>query len=263
MKRLLVVFVTMAFVAGCGARVEVAKDKIKEKIDSMLGSMDVKRKEIEIGVKGLKEGIAGIAKDKIRVQVKSDQIQRQIEPLEKKVTSIDESLKTLRDHLKGGKSAEIAGKTYSPQELKELADRVIQARVECTTQLGPWKDTQARMQKVVTTLEGKQQDLERRLHDLERQLAVIDTNRIALKSMQDAAVAMGGNDESLTKSMDQLQDKVTNLYADVEAELRTEGTKWDDAATTKEVDNIDSVIAKLQKPSDAVSEIDKILGKSK
>jgi hypothetical protein len=33
---------------GCGARTEVAKEKALEKIDSLLGSMDVKRKEIEL-----------------------------------------------------------------------------------------------------------------------------------------------------------------------------------------------------------------------
>ena len=50
----------VGLVHGCGARVEVAKDKAMQRIDSLLGSMDVKRKEIELSVTGLKEGIDGL-----------------------------------------------------------------------------------------------------------------------------------------------------------------------------------------------------------
>ena len=49
-----------ALVLGCGARLEVAKDKLREKIDSVLGTMDVERKEIEISVTGLREVGAGL-----------------------------------------------------------------------------------------------------------------------------------------------------------------------------------------------------------
>ena len=107
---------------------EVAKDRLKEKIDSLLGSMDVKRKEIEIGVNGLKEGINGLRKAKIKAQVCADQIQRQAMPQEEKLASMDTALKTLRVHLEAAKPVEIAGKTYSPQELKDLASRVLTAR---------------------------------------------------------------------------------------------------------------------------------------
>ena len=44
---------------------DVAKDKIQAKIDSILGTMDVKRKEIEISVANLKEGINGLRRAKI------------------------------------------------------------------------------------------------------------------------------------------------------------------------------------------------------
>ena len=64
MKRLFVIVLcgalTTVLAFGCEARMEVAKDKVKEKIDSLLGSMDVKRKEIEISVNGMKEGIRRI-----------------------------------------------------------------------------------------------------------------------------------------------------------------------------------------------------------
>ena len=48
MKRVFVMvvcgFLAAILTFGCEARMEVAKERVKEKIDSLLGSMDVKRK---------------------------------------------------------------------------------------------------------------------------------------------------------------------------------------------------------------------------
>jgi len=84
-----------AFVLFRGARVEVAGQKLKEKIDNILGQMDLKRKEIEISVDGLKEGINGLRKAKIKAQVSSEQIQRRARPQEERLASMDKALKTL------------------------------------------------------------------------------------------------------------------------------------------------------------------------
>ena len=139
---------------GCGARSEVAKDKLKEKIDSLLGSMDVKRKEIELSVNGLKEGIDGLRKAKIKAQVSGDQIQRQAKPQEERLASMDAALKTLRGHLEAAKPVEIAGKTYSPQELEGLAGRVLTARKACTVQLTGFHDSQTRLVKLSAPSKG-------------------------------------------------------------------------------------------------------------
>ncbi len=89
---LVCVALVMACVYGCGARMEVAKEKIQAKIDSILGTMDVKRKEIEISVANLKEGIAGLRKAKIKAQVCDDQIHRQAKPQEEKLATMDAAL---------------------------------------------------------------------------------------------------------------------------------------------------------------------------
>jgi phage shock protein A/cell division septum initiation protein DivIVA len=217
----------IGLVHGCGARVEVAKDKIQAKIDSLLGSMDVKRKEIEISVTGLKEGINGLRKAKIKAQVCADQISRQAKPQEEKLASMDAALQTLRGHLEATKPVEIAGKTYTPQELSDLAGRMLMARKACTVQLTGFHDSQARLGKVVDALERKQQDAERRLADIEGQLAVIDSNRIALTAMQRSAEVMGETDGNLGANLNRLQEKVTSLYGDVEAELRCEDEPGD------------------------------------
>ena len=132
---LVCVALIVACIYGCGARGEVAKDKIQAKIDSLLGSMNVKRKQIEINVADLKEGINGLRKAKIKAQVSNDQIQRQAKPQEEKLANMNTALKTLKVHLQTGKAVEIAGKTYSPAELKDMAERVMEARKACAGQL--------------------------------------------------------------------------------------------------------------------------------
>ena len=259
---LVCVALVMACVYGCGARMEVAKDKIQAKIDSILGTMDVKRKEIEISVANLKEGINGLRKAKIKAQVSDDQIHRQAKPQEEKLANMDAALKALKGHLKTGKPVEIAGKTYSPAELKDMADRVMEARKACAGQLSGLHESQGRLQKVAATLERRQHDTEGRLAAIEGQLAVIDSNRIALTAMQQSAMALGESDGTLAKGLDKLQDKVNSLHADVEVDLRCEDEKWAETeSATKEIDSVEATVARLQGSRDTVSEIDKILGK--
>ena len=131
--------------------------------------------------------------------------------------------------------------------------------------LGNWKGCtrrKGRLQKVATTLERKQQESQGRLAAIEGQVAVIDTNRIALTAMQQSAAALGESDGSLAKSLDQLQDKVNGLFADVEVDLRCEDEKWArNEAATKEIDSVEAMVARLQDSHDTVAEIDRILGK--
>ena len=252
----------VACVYGRGARIEVAKDKIQAKIDSILGSMDVKRKEIEISVANLKDGINGLRKAKIKAQVSDDQIHRQAKPQEEKLANMDAALETIKGHLQTGKVVEIAGKTYNPAELKDMAERVMEARKACAGQLAGLHESEARLQKVASTLERRQHDTEARLATIEGQLAVIDSNRIALTAMQQSSAVLGESDTTLAKSLDKVQDKVNSLHVDVEVDLRCEDEKWAETeAATKEIDSVDATVNRLHGSHDTVAEIDKILGK--
>jgi chromosome segregation ATPase len=263
MKLLLLVLVATCSVVGCDARTEVAKGKLLAKIDSMLGEMDVKRKEIELSVNAFKEGTDGLRKAKIKAQVKQDQIKRQAAPLEEKRKSVDTTLAKLRDHLASGKSADIGGKTYSPEELKTMADKVIQARKELVGRLDGYQKSQASLQKVVDLLERKLNDYQQRLSRLESQIAEIDSKAIALKAMKDASAAMGESEKTLATNIDNLEAKVNDLYADMDAELLGEDEKWNEMETTKEIDAVDAFIDATQEPTDTLSEIDKILAGEK
>ena len=259
----LILLLLIGFLAGCGPRAEVAKDKLLAKIDSMLGEMDVKRKEIETSVNALEDGINGIRKAKIKAQVKQDQIKRQAAPFEEKLKSVDTTLAKLRDHLASGESAEIGGKTYSPAELKAMADKVLTARKELVAQTEGYQKSQASLQKVVASLDRKQTEYQRRLTSLKSQIAEIDSKAIALKAMQDASAAMGESEKTLAANIDDLEAKVNDLYADVEAEFLSEDEKWNETEAAAEIDAVDAFIAATQNPTDTLAEIDKILAGEK
>ncbi|MCA9112186.1 MAG: hypothetical protein KDA52_19690, partial [Planctomycetaceae bacterium] len=240
--------------------VEVAKKKALAKIDSMLGSLDVKRTEIKLSVDALEEGVNGLRKAKIKAQVKHDQLEQKVAPITERIADIDQSLKRLRDHLASGKSVEIAGNDYSAEELKQMADKVLNARKELVSRQEGFQKSKESLQKVVATLEQKQQEYEQRLSRLESQIAEIDSKRIALKAMQDASAAMGESEATLANNVEDLEDKVNDLFADVEGELLAEDEKWDATTVDREIDAVDAFVSATQDPADTLSEIDSILG---
>ena len=248
---------------GCGARAEVATEKALSKIDSLLGSMDVKRKKIELSMRALKQGVEGFQKAKIKAQVKHDQLERSLGPVNDKIASVDQSLKRLRGCLASDEPIEIAGKSYAPQEIQQMAQRVLKQRKRYAAQQNDFRRSQSSLQKVVTTLDQKRDEYIQRLCRLESQVAEIDSKTIALKAMKDASQAMGESEESLAGNVEQLEDNVNQLFADVESELLAEGERWDESSTDDEIDCIDAVIVATQNPTDMIAEIDKVLAEAK
>ena len=255
MKKLVATCLAIAaFVtAGCAARTEVAKEKALAKIDSLLGTIDVKRKDIEISVDALRDGLGSLRKAKIMAQVKLDQLDRKVRPVEDRLATIDDTLMTLRGHLKSGSAVEIAGRSYSPDDLKAMATQVIAERKGAAEQVSGLRDSQVRLKKVVATLERKQQDYESKLLAVENRVAVIDASRIALTALKEAGEAMDGGEQGLARSVEKLEGKVNALYAEVETELIFEDAKWDDSAV------MDTFIAGVQKPTETIDAINKVL----
>jgi chromosome segregation ATPase len=256
MKKLAAACLVLALLltAGCGARTEVAKQKALAKIDSLLGSMDVKSQEIELSITALKDGLAGLRKAKITAQVKLDQIDRKGRTAEDRLATIDDTLKPLRNHLRSATAVEIAGRTYSQDELKFMAQQVIAERKGAAEQRSVLRESQARLRKVVSTLERKQWDYEQKFSAIENRIAVIDASRIALTAMKDAAEAMDGGDQGLARSVEKLEKKVNDLYSEVETELLFEDSKWDEPTMEK-------FIVNLQQPTGTIEAIDKVLAK--
>lgn len=266
MKRLSILLLLIGL-AGCGdsvrARVEVATDKAVEKLDSILGSLDVKRREIDLSMRSLKDAVTGISKAKIKAQVKHDQIDHQAEPVRERMAQADASLKKLRDYLTAGEPVEIGGKTYSVEDLKQMAGEIIEARKGHAAQLAAFEQSQAELKKVIGALEKNQREYEGQLSRLQGQIAQIDAQMVAVRAMKEASAMMGDGNATLAENVARLEDKVNDLFADVQVELAVESQSWDAAAADQQIDAVDAFIAATQEPKDTIAEIDRILGEGK
>jgi chromosome segregation ATPase len=256
---LLVVFV----MPGCGPRAEVAKKRALNRLDDLLGKMDVQRQEIDDGIKATKLAVEGVRKARIKAQVKCDQIEEKAKPYEEKVAQCDQTLAKLRDLLKAGKPADLAGKTYSVSDLNDMADKVIQARKDADAQVSGFRTARDSMKKVVANLSKTQQTLEARLTSLQAQVAKLDAEMAAAKAMKEASGAMGDGEATLAANLEGLEEKVASLSADVRAELKGEEERFQVARADKAISDVDVFIRDSQKPTDRVAEIDKILGPAK
>jgi len=239
-------------------RVEVAKEKLLDRVDNLLGKMEVQRQEIDNGITATKQAVEGIRKAKIKAQVKLEQIDEKAKPYEEKVVHCDGTLVRLRDLLQADMPTEIAGKTYSVIDLNDMANKVIKARRDAEKQINGFNSARDEMQKVVTKLAKHQQNLQSRLANLQSQIAILDAEMAAAKAMKEASKAMGDGD-SLATNLDALEDKIASLSANVKVALLSESERWSEDA----FDEVDAFIRDSQQPTDTLAEIDRILGQAK
>jgi chromosome segregation ATPase len=253
--------------AGCGARVEVVKEKVLGQIDALLGKMDVERKQIELAMKGLQSGVEGIRKDKIKAKVKRDQIKEESSSIDAQVAKVDTALKAIRPHLDSKDtsevSIEISGTKYTPAQIKSTAEKLIGERKRLGDKLSSVKTVENTLDQTFSALEKQQNDYQEKIKRLESKISQIDAQSIALKAKKEAAAAMAMGDDNLASSVKSLEDKVNGLLAEGIADLQSENERWNETMANKEIDNLDATISKFSTPSDTASEIDKILGGKK
>lgn len=81
--------------------------------------------------------------------------------------------------------------------------------------------------------------------------------------MKDASTTMGDGGASLSENVAKLEDKVSDVLAEMKVELTAQGEKWDAAEADKRINSPEEVIAATQQPRDTIAEIDRILGGKK
>lgn len=253
----------LVLASGCEARIEVATDKVLSKIDNILGELDVKQKEIELGMEGFRKGIESIRRAKILTKVKAEQIGRRVNETETTIARIDKSLRILRPHLDATDSVDIVGKTYTILQIKDTANEIIERRKQLSKNLNEFREVQNTLSSMSETLANRQKRYQGRLETLETRLSEIDIKRVATRAMKKASVSVGSGDQSFLNAVERLEAKVDDLFAEVEVELRLENGRWDDAAQIERIEGIDSLINDLEEPSDTAMEIDAILDDAK
>ena len=271
MKKLIFLLGLLA-VAGVGiygcsnenkARLDVAKKNVLEKIDDMLGKMDVQKAEIDNGIKSAKQAAEGVRKAKVRAQVQLDQLTEKVRPFEEKLAACDATLVKLRDALATEMPATFAGKTYSVDELKAMAGKIIAERKKAEAEINGFKAAREAMTKQVTLLTETQQKIETKVANLQAQVARLDGEIAAAKAMKQASAAMGDGGVSLEENLNELERKIAGLAGDARAELASEMDRWNVSSAEKAISEVDAFIQAAKTPGNTIDEIDAILGKKK
>lgn len=246
-----------------GSRGDVAKKKVQDKIDDMLGKMDVQKAEIDSGIKSAKKAVGELRKAKHHAQAELDLIDEKVRPHQDKIARCDETLVKLRDLIKVDMPAEFAGKTYSVADLKVMATKILEARKESEEKIKGFDNARTSMRNVVAMITKKQEELEARVAKLEAAKTKLDAEFAAAQAMKKASAAMGDSDATLGENLDELEKKMAVLSGDVRAELAVESEKLAATGTDKTVSEVDAFLKATSSPGDPVGEIDKILGPAK
>ena len=134
----------------------------------------------------------------------------------------------------------------------------IDARKKLSTELESIKSARDRLATVVASLEQRERDGRDKMKALKQNLEEIDAKAVALKSIKDASTLSGGG---ATFDFEKVEKQVKDLSTKIDTELAFHDEKAKEAGTASDLKSIDSVIRQTSTASDAVSEIDKILGK--
>ncbi len=256
MKRLVVLCVLC--ISGCGARVEVAKEKILAHVDALLGEIDVKRKEAEIGIRNMDVGLDQLKRGKIEARVKEAHFAERVAEIQGKIADADKALGRLRDYLKENKEVALSGKKFSPDQLKEMAQTALDARKRLAIELEGVKTARDRLGAVAATLEGREKAGRDKVKALNLLLEEVDAKAVALKSMKDASTLAGGG---AALDFAKVEQQVKELATKIDVELAFHDEKLKDASTASIPQSIDSVVRQTSTASDVVANIDAILGK--
>jgi len=255
----------LTLIAGCGPRVQVAKDKINSKIDRMLGDVEVKRAAIQSEMDGLKSGLETMRQTRIKAEVKLEQLGKKTKPVNDRIAKIDAALGQIRQHLGAKEEVEINGKKYQPAEVQKMAQELIDQRKALSAEVKNLSMGEEGLKRSVSMLTSQRKRYENKLKQLASQVAEIDAKKTALDALKESSAAMGGNYETLASNVEELEGKVEDLFVDVEASLRAEEEKWDEAEAENTIESVDRTLEALASPQDTAAEIDAILsgGKNK
>lgn len=247
---------------GFGARGEIAQENVIKRIDSLIGESKVKRKEIEYGIANGEKSLQPLSEGKIRAKVEADQLGRKIEEVQKKIGAAESSLKTLQSHLEKDGPVELAGTSYSQEELNRQARKVIEAHKTLTTELTAMKETRTKLLERADTFEKRHDEAKQQIARMKSQIRQVDLNIASLNSMKDARKAAGDGGITLAENFEKLESQINDLDAKTRTQVGIEDERWEEITAASEVDSVAQFIESTKGAEDTLSEISSILGGS-
>lgn len=250
---------------GCGARGAVARDKVVDQIDALLGKLNVQQKEVEIQFDKLTADTRKLQESKIRAQVNLETITNDKKAKNEKLASIDSGLKRLQPMLVAaqatGETIE-GGKTFTIEQLKTIADSAIKERKGIVSELdGRVKTLEAAWTKNLDFLTKQDSSAGDQLATLDKRIEEIKAKKSSIDAVREASLIAGPN-ESINDKFEKLNSDVDKLFVEVETSMRVEEAKLDEQLANMESSSmsIEELLKDDTDVSGTLGEIDAILG---
>lgn len=246
MKRSMVavLLVVLGF-TGCGPEGHVLHNKLRRKIDSLLGDMEVQRECIDERVLAIKHGIHVLGVAATKADIERERLPEQVASFKEQLADVDRALEVVRAKLITGEPASFGGQSYDRPELQGLVASLQRERGSVAAQLDELTKRGDELGRLISLLETKRQACKEGLQQCKERLARLDTQKRALDALRETTEAIGGDaDDNLSDALKNLVRKIDNLESEFKAGL----IEQTEPATGAEAVNrdVDSVIAAIK-----------------
>lgn len=265
----LIAGVALATYIGCDGvkdRVGVAADKAVEKIDKLLGDINVKEKALTRAMGEAKAQTASM-KDKLyeaksRVKLYGEKK----ETLSKSKAELLNQVKQIAPLLKssdGATEVELNGNKVSVAALDALAKKAVNQIAEIKGQLQKNEQLYTAWAKNLDVLTKNVKVSEEQLEKFENQMSQIRAKKEALDGMKQAA-SITGPEISISDKFDKMTGDIEELLVKVDAEFDAEMDKVDERVAEMDSNNVSESLDKLLNGgkadvSNTVSDLEKLI----
>jgi chromosome segregation ATPase len=248
-----------ASLVGCGARGEVAKEKVLSQIDKLLGETEVQKKEMEISLRNMHQAVEKLNEGRISATVQLEKMQEKVEAQEARVNKNKDNLAALATKIKEGQSVSLGGKSYNPDELKEIADKAVDLTKSAKKELESLRRSQKNLEVAVSSLTTRHKEAKEKLSALEGKVREFDSKIAELKTLKDARALAGDSDKTLAANFEALEKQIEDIHTKTETDLRVEQERWKDVSAKTHSDDVEKIVSASRGVDGTLAEIDRIL----
>ena len=247
-----------------GARGDVAKKKVLDKIDNWLGESDVRRAEIDRGIKGIEEGIVKLSNARIKAQVQAELLGKELAENKLKI----EESKAALVKLKGDLSAFDSNPTYTvsygtksygkKDDLEKMAAKVIDFHKSLVAQTASMAKRHETYETTASTLAGREEDAKKKLASMRNKLQELDAKIEMVKAQKAAAEALSETDTTFASGVASIEKKIKDLDLVTTTKEREQDEDWKKLTAGTKVEDVKDII---KDSKSTINEIDALLGK--
>lgn len=266
---LLLVAIVFGAYVGCGPRAQVAGKKMLEKIDNILGELDVQLQKIENKKDSLAEQTDVIKKKLYMTESRLEKMQEDQDEIKSEVERSMENVNTLKDLLVQAKESEngeveFKGKTLTKEAIAQSALSKAKSINRLKTKMDSKSKLIAVYEKNLNLYRSQVSVSKKSLTKLNDQVEEIKAKKEALDDTRRASL-LDGKTISINDEFDSLTKDVDELLINVDASLKLENDKLEEriADVTGSGGSdplIDELLDDKNDVDKAMSEIDALLG---